>query len=136
MGSKEDILQQWLDKGKDELRSAEYLSTMHNPTPDEVICYLCQQAAEKYLKGFMFSHDIEPDKTHDLKDLLEICQKYNTDFSALSSQAYVLTRYAVLPRYPNELDITTEDMKTALSHAKRIQEFVMKIFNESDDKFH
>jgi len=25
MDSKEDILQQWLDKGKDELRSAEYL---------------------------------------------------------------------------------------------------------------
>jgi HEPN domain-containing protein len=132
MGSKDDILQQWLDKGKDELRSAEYLSTMHNPTPDEVICYLCQQSAEKYLKGFMFSHDIEPDKTHDLKDLLEICQKYNAGFSALSSMAYILTRYAVLPRYPNELDITNEDMKTALNYAKSVQEFVMKTFNEKE----
>ncbi|MDR2729800.1 MAG: HEPN domain-containing protein [Treponema sp.] len=129
MGSKEEILQQWLDKGKDELRSAEYLSTMHSPTPDEVICYLCQQSAEKYLKGFMFSHDIEPDKTHDLKDLLEVCQKYNTEFSTLHSKAYILTRYAVLPRYPNELGISNEDMKNALNHAKSIQEFVMKILN-------
>ncbi|MDR0287322.1 MAG: HEPN domain-containing protein [Clostridiales bacterium] len=133
MGSKEDILQQWFDKGKDDLRSAEYLSTMHNPTPDEVICYLCQQSAEKYLKGFMFSHDIEPDKIHDLKDLLEICQKYNTGFSTLSSEAYILTRYAVLPRYPNELGITNEDMKTALNYAKSIQEFVLGCFSAKQE---
>ena len=74
MGSNE-ILQQWLHKGNDDLRSAEYLSTMHHPTPDEVICNLCQQSAEKYLKGFLFFHDVEPPKTHDLKELLEMCVK-------------------------------------------------------------
>jgi len=127
---KTEILQQWLEKGKDDLRAAEYLSTMHYPTPDEIICYHCQQSAEKYLKAFIFSNDIEPEKTHDLKDLLEICKKYNAEFSSLHSNAYILTRYAVLPRYPNELGITDEDMKNALSNAKGIQEFVMKIFNE------
>ena len=131
MGDKEEILQQWLDRGKNDLRAAEYLSTMHHPTPDEIICYHCQQSAEKYLKAFIFSHDIEPDKTHDLEDLLEICQKYNTEFSTLSSKTYVLTRYGVLPRYPNDLGITNEDMKNALSYAKSIQEFVMGIFDES-----
>jgi len=35
-----DILQQWLDKGNEDLRVAEYLSTMHHPTPDETICFL------------------------------------------------------------------------------------------------
>jgi len=127
---KQEILQQWLDKGKEELSSAEYLSTMRHPTPDETICYLCQQSAEKYLKGFIFSHDIEPDKTHDLEDLLKICQEYNAGFSTLHSQAYILTGYAVLPRYPNELEITKEDVKTAISYAKSIQEFVMNIFKE------
>jgi len=129
---KQEILQQWLDKGKDGLRSAEYLSTMHHPTPDEVICYLCQQSAEKYLKAFIYSHDIEPDKTHDLEYLLEVCQKYNAEFSTLFSKAYVLKRYGTLPRYPNELGITSEDMKTALSYAQNIQEFVMKIFSENN----
>jgi len=128
---KTEILQQWLDKGKDDLRVAEYLSTMHHPTPDEIICFHCQQSAEKYLKAFLFSHDIEPEKTHNIKDLLRICQEYNTDFSTLSSEAFILTRYSVLPRYPNELEINNEDMKTALSYAKSIQEFVMKIFNDT-----
>jgi len=31
-----ELLQQWLDKGNDDLRAAEYLSTMHYPTPDEI----------------------------------------------------------------------------------------------------
>jgi HEPN domain-containing protein len=128
---KTEVLQQWLEKGKDELRSAEYLSTMHYPTPDEVICYLCQQAAEKYLKAFIFSLDIEPDKTHDLEYLLEICQKDNTEFSVLSSNVYILNRYGVLPRYPNELGISNEDMKNAIVNVKKIQEFVMKLFEDA-----
>ena len=127
MGKKE-ILQQWLDRGDEELRSAEHLSTMHHPIPNETICYLCQQSAEKYLKGFIFSNNIEPDKTHDLKDLLEICKIYNTEFSILTSNAYILTRYAVLPRYPNELGITKEDMENAIANAKVVEEFVLKIF--------
>ena len=53
---KAEILQQWLEKGKNELRSAEHLSDMHHPTPDEVICFLCQQLAEKYIKAFIFTY--------------------------------------------------------------------------------
>jgi len=127
---KKEILQQWLEKSNDDLRAAEYLSAMRHPTPDEIICFHCQQSAEKYLKAFIFSLDIEPDKTHDLEYLLEICQKHNTEFSILSSKIDILNRYSVSPRYPNELEINNEDMKTALSYAKSIQEFVMNIFNK------
>ena len=129
MGS-DIVLQQWLQKGNDDLRSAEYLSTMHRPTPDEVICCLCQQSAEKYLKGFLFLHDVEPPKTHDLDELLEMCVQYNKEFSVLSPKANVLTNYAVMPRYPNELGITGDDMKTAIQYAKDIQEFVLKAIND------
>ena len=124
---KTEILQQWLDKANDDIRSADYLSTMHHPTPDEIICYLCQQSAEKYLKAFIFLQDIEPEKTHVLEDLLKTCQEYNASFSALLSEAIFLTKYAILPRYPNELGITNDDMKTAIQYAKDVQEFVLKI---------
>ena len=129
MGSNE-ILQQWLHKGGDDLRSAEYLSTMHYPTPDEVICNLCQQSAEKYLKGFLFLHDIEPPKIHDLNELLEICVKLNAAFSVLSPKMHILTTYAVIPRYPNDLGITGEDMKTAILYAREVQEFVLKAIDD------
>ncbi|GBU28647.1 hypothetical protein R84B8_02207 [Treponema sp. R8-4-B8] len=129
---KAEILQQWLDKGKDDLRVAEYLSAMNYPTPDEIICFHCQQSAEKYLKAFIFYLDIEPEKNHDLRYLLEICKKNKPEFSILSSNVFILNRYSVLPRYPNELDISDEDMKTAIANAKSIQEFVIKIFDGTE----
>ena len=125
-----EILQQWLDKGNEDLRSAEYLSTMHHPTPDEIICFHCQQSSEKYLKGFLVFHDIEPPKTHNLNELMEMCEKIDTNFNILLPQLAVLTDYAVLPRYPNELDITDEHMKTAIKYAKIVQEFILKAIDE------
>jgi len=127
---KAELLQQWLDKANDDIRVAEYLSTMHHPTPDEIICFHCQQSAEKYLKAFIFFNDIEPEKTHDLEKLLITCQEYNANFSVLLSKAIILRNYGVMPRYPNELGITEADMKTALIYAKSIQEFVLNIFNK------
>ena len=127
---KAELLQQWLNRGDEELRSAVHLSTMHHPTPDETICYLCQQSAEKYLKGYIFAQNIEPEKTHDLEELIKVCQKYNTNFSTLLSEAIILKRYAVLPRYPNELEITNEDMKTAIQYAKDIQKFILQVLKE------
>ena len=127
---KEEILRQWLHRGKEELSSAEYLSTMRHPTPDETICYLCQQSAEKYLKAFIFFKDIEPEKTHDLEYLLELCQRYNEAFSLLSTKVDLLNRYGIMPRYPNELNITEEDMRNAIANAKAVQEFVVKVFEK------
>ena len=79
----DELLQQWLDKGNEDLRSAEYLSTMHHPTPDETICFHCHQSSEKYLKGFLVLHDVEPPKTHNLKELMEMCEIINGNFSVL-----------------------------------------------------
>jgi len=129
---KAEILQQWLDKGKDDLRSAEYLSTMHHPTPDEIICFHCQQSAEKYLKAFMFFYDIEPEKTHDLEVLLINCLEYNASFSSLLSKLQFLNEYAVMPRYPNELEITNADMKAAIQYAKDVQAFVLQVLQEEN----
>jgi HEPN domain-containing protein len=82
------------------------------------------------LKGFLFFHDIEPPKIHDLNDLLGMCVKYDINFSTLLPKMHILTTYAVIPRYPNELGITSEDMKTAIRYAKDVQEFVLRIISE------
>ena len=55
---------------------------------------------------------------------------HKEEFSSLLTKASILTDYAVLPRYPNELSISEKEMKNALIYAKAIQEFVMKIFTD------
>jgi HEPN domain-containing protein len=84
------------------------------------------------LKAFLFLHDIEPPKIHDLNELMEMCTRINSNFSVLLPQLDILRVYAVLPRYPNELDITEEDMKTAIKYAKIVQEHVLKTINIVD----
>ena len=124
---KTEIMNSLFGLAQNDLRSAEYLSTMTNPTPDEIICFHCQQSAEKYLKGFLVSQDIVPPKTHDLIHLLEMCESKKSDFSNLLSKCSFLNRYAVTVRYSYELQITTTDMKTAIQYARDLCEFVKDI---------
>jgi HEPN domain-containing protein len=59
-------------------------------------------------------HDIEPPKTHDLKELVEMCVKIDASFSVLIAKMDLLTTYTVAPRYPNQMGITGEAMKVAI----------------------
>ncbi|MDR3270362.1 MAG: HEPN domain-containing protein [Peptococcaceae bacterium] len=66
-------VRQWFRKGDFEYSSAEFLFR-HRPLPVDVICYLCQQAVEKWLKGFMIHNGIgEPPHTHELGWLCKMC---------------------------------------------------------------
>ena len=123
---REEELRQWFSHANDDLRFAEHGLSLY-PTPDEPMCCLSQQAAEKFLKAFLFLNYIEPPKTHDLPPLLEICEKIEPKFSELTKKCFFLTKFAVAPRYPNELQITPEDAKIAIKYAKEIKIFVEKI---------
>ncbi|MDR3200777.1 MAG: HEPN domain-containing protein [Spirochaetales bacterium] len=120
-------LRQWFAIALQDLTLAEHAATMMHPTPDEQICYLCQQAAEKYLKGFLFLNHIEPPKIHDLPALRKMCEELVPEFSILMPKTRALNQYGVMPRYPSELQITSDDMKLALRYAKDIKEFVLSV---------
>jgi HEPN domain-containing protein len=117
--AKDTPAKDWFDIADTELASAEYLTNMRHPSPDAVICYLCQQAAEKYLKGFFVSHNMEPPKIHNLLDLLNICEPIHTHFSSLSAKCAFLNTYSVIPRYPNELRIPTPIPKSRFNMRKK-----------------
>ena len=57
----------WFQFGDMDLDTSELLLTMR-PQHYEIICYHCQQSAEKYFKGFLIFNGIDaPPKIHDLK---------------------------------------------------------------------
>jgi len=90
----------------------------------EIICFHCQQAAEKYLKAFLVYNDQEPPKTHDLVEIAKLCANFNPDFSLMSPQCEYLFPFGVRTRYPSAHDPEDEDMKRALAYANDIIEFV------------
>ncbi len=123
-----DIAKEWFEIAENDINSAEFLQQMH-PVPNEIICYHCQQSAEKFLKGFLAINGEEILKTHDLVLLNNLCIKYKTEFSEISEDCLMLTDFGVNVRYPFHLDITEADMKIAIKRANKIKAFVLKIIN-------
>jgi HEPN domain-containing protein len=112
---------EWFEFADRDIASAEYLQGMY-PQPLEIICYLSQQSAEKYLKGYLIYRNVtDPPKTHNLDTLCEMCSEYDGRFIEIRKACNVLTDYGVQPRYPHEMDIQESDMLKALEYARIIR---------------
>src|SRR5215471_11708461 len=114
----------WLQKAENDISSALHLAENMHPAPAEIICFHCQQAAEKYLKAFLVYNDQEPPKTHDLIELTKLCNNFNEDFLLLLPKCGYLLPFAVRTRYPGTGDLDEEDMKRALVYAESIIDFI------------
>jgi HEPN domain-containing protein len=97
--------------------------------PIDACCFHAQQAAEKYLKGYLVSKFVIFPKTHDLQSLLNSCIEINNSFNHIIEQAIRLSDYAIGPRYPDVFDdLTIDDAINAEKDAKEIKEFILKHF--------
>jgi len=114
----------WVRYAEMDYKAAADMSILHHPVPLEIICYHCQQSAEKILKAYVLAQSEPLTKTHDLETILEQCVKYDDRFNAFGLICPILTGYAVFSRYPVSEDAINEyDMKTALKNAFEILEF-------------
>ena len=115
-----DYILVWFRFADMDLLSAQRNTTFH-PVHMQLICYLCQQSAEKNLKGFLIYKGIEePPKSHNLDMLCDKCANFDVRFECIYDQCESLTRYGVQPRYPHEMEISEQNMKKALEHARQV----------------
>ncbi len=77
------------------------------------ICFLCQEAAEKYLKAYLISKGWVLKKTHDIVELLEYCSDYDDDFNQLVEAGRILNDYIVEGRYPGDISFETIEIVQA-----------------------
>jgi HEPN domain-containing protein len=94
------------------------------PIPLEIICYHCQQSAEKYLKGYSALNGGEIVKTHDLTILNKICIGYDQEFQLIRDDCVELVDYGVQVRYPVETELEEHDMNKEIESAETIQKFI------------
>ncbi|GAB7140264.1 hypothetical protein RsTz2092_02120 [Deferribacterales bacterium RsTz2092] len=114
---------EWLHIAELDLSSAVFL-TGHCPLPVEIICFHCQQSAEKCLKSFIVLNNINPQKTHDLEGLCSQCIEMSATFNSIVSHCQKLNKYSVNTRYPNESSNTEQDMQRAIADAQAVLNFV------------
>jgi len=86
-----------------------------------------QQAAEKYLKGFLVYRARRPPKIHDLAELLAICMDFDQALSSLNADCRELTHLGFVSRYPDEPGGPTEvEARRAVEIATRVRDAVLQ----------
>ncbi len=122
MKEKADVVRGWLRKAASDVVTLE--AALGAGALDGT-CFHAQQAAEKYLKGFLAFHDRPFPYTHNLADLTELCADIDVSFHSLTPMASELTPYAVRVRYDDSFWPTLETAKQARSSALTMRDFVL-----------
>jgi HEPN domain-containing protein len=85
-----------------------------------MVCFHCQQNAEKALKSLMVLDGIEPDRTHDLDLLRKRGAASAPSLKGISEAAIRLNAHAVQTRYPDTPPPTRAQCQRSLSDAEDI----------------
>src|SRR3989344_3282752 len=124
----------WFKRGDDDLEVVKLILEKETG-PFNPACFHTQQAAEKYLKGFLAYHDLHVRKIHDVETLLEDCRNVDSTFAQLRDDAAFLNRFYVKSRYPDDfVELHHDDARKAFEAALRVKEFVLSKIKTSENK--
>ncbi len=62
--------------------------------------FFFHQAAEKYSKGYLVLHGVNPPKIHDNSTLCALCAKINKEFEESLDECATLSKFYIGSRYP------------------------------------
>lgn len=113
---------QWLDFAETDHEVAVFLYERHSPRPLEIICYHCQQAAEKAIKALYIALELPgglPRKL-DLTFLLNQMRGSIDIDPALRRKADTLSIYGVAARYPAEIPVDDDRTLQAIQYARAV----------------
>ena len=118
----DNACQEWLAFAETDLGVARHLYETYRPQPLEIICYHCQQAAEKAIKAVIVAYGAQGGipKLHDLAFLLDQLKNTVEIGERYYDYADELTPYGVAVRYPSELGLEERHAKAALEHANKL----------------
>jgi HEPN domain-containing protein len=115
----DDLINEWMRFSNMDFTAAKHMYDNMHPIPLEIVCYHCQQSAEKILKAFLIYSKIKPERTHDLEFLRSECEGVDDSFAGVADECDRLNRYSSQPRYPMEIEITNGDTLLALQDCKK-----------------
>lgn len=119
------LAKEWFLKAQDDELSIRDILKDREGSPNTV-CFLSQQMAEKYLKGFLVFHRKRFPKIHHLDRLLNLAKKIDPKSEKLRKEAEELSEFYIATRYPGDYpQFTFKDAEKAFRGASRIKKFVL-----------
>lgn len=118
----------WFLRAEDDLKTIEAL--LKEGGPANTACFHAQQAAEKYLKGFLAAHERHVRKIHDLEALRAECLDVDSAFEGLREHTIYLQEFYIEGRYPGDYPhYAMDDARKAHAAACSIKDLVMSKLN-------
>jgi HEPN domain-containing protein len=131
--NREKLAKEWFSRAHDNELSIKDILDSRDGAPSTV-CFLSQQLAEKYLKGYLVYKGREFLKIHQLERLIEMCADIDKGFNDLGADASDLSVFYISTRYPGDFpDVDFKDAEKAYGSAAKIKNFVLRRVNESDN---
>jgi HEPN domain-containing protein len=111
----------WMDNAAGDMQVANHLLSTMRPIPVEIIGFHSQQAAEKSLKAVLAYNETVIPRTHEITELVNICNTLGACFDIPEAIADTITEYAVKVRYRQETrDFIENDAEFAVKQAEKI----------------
>lgn len=125
---KNPLVREWFKYASEDFRYAK--DTFKETENYRMICFICQQVVEKYLKGYLQFKQNKIPRIHNLVELLEMTVKFNKELLEFHEICKTLNMYYVDTRYPAYLGeiYKKEIAKEAIELTDEITEFIEKLF--------
>jgi HEPN domain-containing protein len=120
------ITREWVAKAEEDYVAALYLSRKRKSPMPSIVCFHCQQCAEKYLKARLVEANVPFPKTHNLTVLLRLVLAIEPAIGRLQAKLTPLNHYAVEFRYPGD-ESTQEEARIALANCHAVRKEIRKI---------
>lgn len=123
---KESLLaKDWFEKAAKDLKRVDVLMAAED---EEGAGFHLQQAAEKYLKGYLLGRGWPVKRTHDLVHLLEEALKYDQHFEKFREACRLVSQYYVEQRYPFPYPSgpSREALQAAITNIKQMVTHILR----------
>jgi len=124
MKNNNDLVKEWFSKADSDILNIEN-NLKSEKVPADTVCFHSQQAAEKYLKGYLSYKEIEFEFVHDMKYLIDLAVTSDKKFEELIGVVKKLDKYSVKTRYPYFYTPTLEEAKESYEMAVKVKDFVL-----------
>jgi HEPN domain-containing protein len=115
---------EWVKKAEEDFSTIEQLFIEGKRLPLAVVCFHAQQCIEKYLKAYLIERNLPFDKIHNLVTLIDQILPVMPEWDIRRDAMGVLTNFAVLSRYPDEVTINRKITQDAVDITLEMRELI------------
>jgi HEPN domain-containing protein len=126
--------EQWLAKANEDWEAVQILSAHPNP-PRSLVCFHCQQYVEKLLKALLTLNGIEAPRTHNLRRLIQLTERFAPRLALLIDFADALSAHGVQSRYPDESYVVDNtEMRRMTEVSQEFADALLPVLKEIPNK--